>query len=56
MINISDWLGFFYELEWFCNNQSDYTKRMLVRCLGVLHRVGSALFFNILSKKENFPS
>ena len=52
-IDISEWLEFeFYDLVWFCNNQSDDTKAMLGRWLGVSHRVGSALCYWILSEKE----
>ena len=51
-IDISEWLEFeFYYLVWFLNNQSDDTKPMLGRCLGVSHRVGSALCYRILSEK-----
>ena len=50
-IDISEWMGFeFYGLVWFWNNQSDYTKPMLVRWLGVSHRAGSALCYCIISE------
>ena len=52
MIDISEWLGYdFYDLVWFWNNQSDDTKPMLGRWIGVSHRVGSALRYWILSEK-----
>ena len=41
----------FYDLVWFWNNQSDDTKPMLGRWLGVSHRVGSALCYWIISEK-----
>ena len=51
-IDIYEWLEFeFYDLVWFCNNQSDDTKPMLGRWLVVSHRVGSALCYWIISKK-----
>ena len=56
-IDISEWLEFgFYDLVWFWNNQSYDTKPMLGRCLGVSHRVGSALCYWILSEKGKFLS
>ena len=52
MIDISECLEFlFYDLVWFWNIQSDDTKPMLVRCLGVSHRVVSALCYWIISEK-----
>ena len=36
---------------WFCNNQLDDTKKILVQWLGVSHRFGSALCYFILSEK-----
>ena len=44
----------FYNLVWFWNNHSDYTKTILGRWLGVSHRVGIALCYWILSDKGNF--
>ena len=41
---------------WFWNNISDDTNPMLVRWLGVSHRVGSALCCWILSEKVKFLS
>ena len=52
MIDISECLEFeFYDLVWFWNNQSDDTKPIFVRWLGVSHRVGSDLFYWVLSEK-----
>ena len=43
-LDISEYLEFeFYDLKLFWNNQSDYTKLMLVLWLGVSHSVGSVL-------------
>ena len=51
-IDISECLEFqFYDLVWFCNNQSDDTKPMLGRWLGVLNRFGIALCYCILIEK-----
>ena len=51
-IDISEWLEFeFYDLVGFWNNQSDDTKPMLGGWLGVSHRVGSAIYYCILSDK-----
>ena len=48
----SEWLEFkFYDLVSFWNNQEDDTKRMLVKWLGVSHRVGSAICYCIISEK-----
>ena len=45
-IDISEWLEFeFYDLVLFWNNQSDDTNPMLELCIGVSHRVGSAIFY-----------
>ena len=56
-IDISEWLEIeFSDLVRFWNNQSDDTKPMLRRWLGVSHRVGSALCNCILSEKRNFLS
>ena len=56
-IDISEWLEFeFYDLVWFWNNQSDDNKPMLVRWLGVSHRVGRAVCYCILSDKGKFLS
>ena len=44
MIDISEWLEFeVYEILWFWNNYSNYTKPMLGRWMGVSHRVGSSI-------------
>ena len=52
MIDIYEWLELeFYDLVWFCNNQSDDTKTMLGRWLGVSHRLGSDLCYWIVSEK-----
>ena len=52
MIDISEWLEFeFYDFVWFWNNQSGDTKPMLGLWLGLSHRVGSALYYWILSEK-----
>ena len=57
MIDISEWLEFeFYELLWFLNNQSNFTKPMLGRWLGVSHRVGTSLCYWILSNKGKILS
>ena len=49
-IDIYEWMEFeFYDLAWFWNNLSDYTKSILGKCIGVSHRVGSALCYWILS-------
>ena len=51
-IDISEWMEFeLYDLVWFWNNQSDDTKPMLGRWIGVSHRVGSALCYCICSDK-----
>ena len=55
MIDISEWLEYeYYELVWFWNNQSHDTNPMLVRWLGVSHRVVSDICYWILSEKGNF--
>ena len=41
----------FYDLVWFFNNQSDDTKPLLGKWLGVSHRVGSTLCYWIISEK-----
>ena len=41
---------------WFCNNQSDDTKPMLGRWIGVSHRVGSSLCYWILSDQVKLLS
>ena len=46
----------FYDLVWFWNNQSDDTKPMLGRWLGLSHRVESDLYYWILSEKVNVLS
>ena len=56
-IDISEWIEFeFYDLVWFWNHQSDDTKSMLRLCLGVSHRVGSAIFHWVISEKRKFLS
>ena len=51
-IDISEWLeSESYDLVWFWNNQSDDTKPMLGRWLGVSHRFGNALCYWILRDK-----
>ena len=51
-IDISEWLEFeFYDFVWFWNNQSDDTNPMLGWWLGVSHRVGSDLYYWIISDK-----
>ena len=57
MIDIYEWLEFeSYDLVWFWNNQSDYTKPILRQWLIISHRVGSALCYWILSEKGNILS
>ena len=56
-IDIYEWIEFeFYDLVWFWNNQSDDTKLMLGRWLGVSYRVGRDLCYWILSEKGTFLS
>ena len=51
-IDISELMEFeSYELVWFWNNQSDDTKPILGRWIGVSHNVGSTLCSWILSEK-----
>ena len=56
-IDISEWLKFeFYDLLWFWNNQSDYTKQMLGRWLGVSHMLVIDLCYWIITDKGNVLS
>ena len=51
-IDIFEWLEFeFYKLVWFWNKHSDDTNLMLGQWLGVSQRVGSALYYWILSER-----
>ena len=57
MIDLSKWVEFeLYDLFLFWSNHYDNNNTMLVRCLGVSHRFGSALCYWIMSKKGMFLS
>ena len=53
-INISEWTGFdFYDLCWYWNNHNYKTEGKIGRWIGVLHQVGSALCYWVLTGKVN---
>ena len=51
-IDISEWLEFYlYDIVWFWNKQSYYTKPTLVQWLGLSHRVVIVLQYCIINVK-----
>ena len=51
-IEISEWEVFgFYNLCWYWDNQTDKKEGNIGIWIGVLHRVGSALYYWVLTEK-----